>query len=118
MIRRGKSWGETQEIFNNGVVSINALTILRGGYCSEHKHIRKSNIFHVLSGRLEVYQWPEAFYGASPDVTVLGAGDSAVVEPDVWHKFRAIEETTCIEIYTLGFRGEDITRRTRGGIDA
>ena len=117
-MKQGKVWGETEEIFNNGVVSLNVLNIKRGGYCSEHQHSSKTNVFFVLSGRLEISQWPGSTEGEVPDVTVLEKGGSTRIPPGVWHKFRALEPTECLEYYLVLFSGPDITRRSRGGVEA
>ena len=117
-MKQGKVWGETEEIFNNGLLSLNVLNIKKGGFCSEHQHSSKTNIFFVLSGRLEVYQWPGGSEGESPDITVLGPGDSTAIEPGIWHKFQAAEDTACFEYYQIRFHGDDIIRRSHGGREA
>ena len=107
----------TEEIFNSGNVSVNVLQIRKGGYCSEHQHAKKSNLFHVISGALEVCLWPEG-PGGHPDTIVLEAGMRTFIPSGVWHKFRALADTACVEIYDVRLAGEDIVRRTKGGIDA
>src|SRR4030042_534928 len=114
-MKQGKVWGETEEIFNNGTISVNHLWIAKGGYCSEHQHSRKSNLFHVISGILEITQWPGSSEGEKPDVTILGPDQQAAVPVGIWHKFRALENTRCLEIYAVRFSDEDITRRNHGG---
>jgi len=116
MPKQGKVWGETEEVFNNGVLSVNSLWIAKGGFCSEHQHAQKTNVFYVISGALEIFQWPGSTEGEKPDVTVLGPGQQTIVPVGVWHKFQALENTRCLEIYTAWFRGPDITRRTHGGV--
>lgn len=116
MAKQGKVWGMTEEILNNGSISVNVLQIKRDGFCSEHQHSQKINMFHVISGRLEISQWNGCSEGEMADVTVLESGQSTIVPMGVWHMFRAIEDTLCIECYAVKFSGEDIIRRTRGGI--
>jgi len=111
MSKQGKIWGETEEIFNNGIVSVNHLKIKKGGHCSEHRHSKKSNIFFVISGNLVIEIWR----GVS-DETVVWPGESTTIEPGVYHKFRALTDVECLEIYEVRFDGEDIERRTVGGI--
>ncbi len=113
-MKQGKVWGETAEVYSDGAtLSIHWLAISKGGYSSEHIHEHKRNVFFVLKGRLEVIQWPAG--REIPDVTVLGPGDTTEVKPGIWHGFRAIETTDCIEVYSGRLIGADITRRTQGG---
>ena len=113
-MKQGKIWGETEEICNNGVVSIHFLKIKKGGYCSEHTHKYKSNLFFVIQGNLKISIWNSE--GTSDD-TVLWAGDSCEIEPGVYHKFKALTDVECIEVYETKLRGIDIERRSEGGIE-
>ena len=114
----GKVWGTTEDVFTDGdTVAAHLLHVQRGGYCSEHQHAHKANLFHVLSGRLEIERWPGGSgEGARPDVTVLGPGQSTAVETGVWHRFRAAEDTVCLEICHGALVGDDIQRRSQGGV--
>lgn len=114
MAKQGKVWGETEEIFNNGIVSVNHLKIKAGGYCSEHKHLKKSNQFFVLSGRLAVIIWNDEING---DETIIKPRESTTVPPGVFHKFWAVTNVECLEIYEVRFEDEDIERRTTGGME-
>ena len=111
MSKQGKIWGLTEEVFNNGIVSVNFLKIKKGGYCSEHKHVKKSNLFHVISGRLAIEIWRED----KKDETLLNPGESTVVEAGVYHKFWAVTNVQCLEIYQAELEKEDIERRSVGG---
>jgi len=115
MTKQGKIWGETEEIYNNGIVSINRLKIRKGGYCSEHCHARKANIFYVITGNLKLEIWRGADYSLK-DETVVWPGEQTTVEPGVYHKFEALTDVECLEIYETRLVGEDIERRTTGGI--
>ena len=112
MSKQGKVWGETEEIFNNGIISIHFLKINKGGYCSEHSHDFKSNIFFVIQGNLKISIWNQEKVS---DDTVLWAGESCEIPPKVFHKFEAMTDVDCLEIYETKLRGEDINRRTQGG---
>jgi len=112
-MKQGKVWGETEEIFNDGKVSVHHLWIKKGGYCSEHKHVKKSNLFYVISGQLEISIWREK----GVDKTIIGNGESSFVPPGVYHKFRAIYDTECLEIYEVRLESNDIDRRTIGGVE-
>lgn len=109
-MKQGKIWGQTEELFNNGVVSVNHLKIKKDGYCSEHRHARKSNLFFVITGNLMVEIWRNGV----KDETVVWAGESTTVPPGVWHRFRALTDVECLEIYEVKL-SEDIERRTEGG---
>jgi len=112
MPKSGKVWGETEEIFNNGIVSVNHLKIKKDGYCSEHYHRKKSNMFFIISGNLAVKIWKGE---GVTDETVIWPGESTTVEPGVYHQFRALTDVECLEIYSVELKGEDIDRRTQGG---
>ena len=112
-MRQGKNWGYTTEFFRNATMSAHHLEIRKGGYCSEHKHEHKYNSFYVVSGELEITIWRE---GEKPDITVIGPGQSTAVSPGFWHNFRGVTSVNCIEIYQVLLTGEDIERRTEGGL--
>lgn len=118
MGKQGKVWGETEEIFRSDTISINLLRIKKGGFCSEHYHHAKVNLFQILSGSLDVYQFPiGASEGEKPDRTRLRAGEATSIPTGVWHYFQAVEETVCLEIYSVRLVGEDIVRRSQGGVE-
>ena len=113
-MKQGKIWGETEEIFNNGIISVHHLKIKKGRFCSEHRHRFKSNIFFVLSGNLKLTIWTSE--DKEPDDTVVWQGESSEIPPGVYHKFTGLTDVECIEICETKLRGEDIERRTEGGI--
>jgi len=108
----GKIWGETVEFFRNAIVSAHHLSIKRGAWCSEHRHARKYNVFYVIDGKLEITIWRD---DDVKDITILTNGQSTAIPPDFFHKFYAIEDTECIEIYQVFLEDPDIERRTKGG---
>ena len=112
-MKKGKIWGDTQNVFSNGIVSVHFLNILKGGYCSEHQHAQKTNQFFVISGELEISIWQDK---KTIDKTILRAGQSTIIPFGMWHKFVALTDVECIEIYEVKFGGDDIERRTQGGI--
>jgi len=113
-MRQGKDWGSTTVFFRNSFVSAHHLEINEGGFCSEHFHRYKFNQFYVISGKLEITIWRE---NNVKDITVIGPGQSTVIPPGVWHKFKGLETTHCIEIYQVELREPDIERRTQGGME-
>jgi len=113
-MRQGKKWGYTTEFFRNAFVSGHHLEIKKNGICSEHRHAHKFNLFYVISGMLEITIWRE---NKIKDITVIGPGQSTAVPPGVWHSFKALEATECIELYQVLLLEPDIDRRTQGGIE-
>ena len=112
-MKQGKIWGETQELFNNGITAIHHLKIKKGGYCSEHRHKYKSNTFFVIAGNLVITIWTPK---GEQDETVVWPGETTEIPPGVFHKFRALTDVECLEIYEVKLRGEDIERRAEGGM--
>src|SRR3989304_3115412 len=108
--RKGKVWGTTALLYASRYVQAHLLEIKAGGFCSEHRHERKTNTFAVLSGRLEVRVWQDMTNDF--DATVLGPGEETVVSVGLFHQFRAIESTVCVEFYEAAEVDEDIHRRT------
>lgn len=118
MDQQGKVWGTTHCLFKSPFFSVHLLHVNKGGFCSEHRHERKLNHFHVLSGELAIHEWPGDLGQDQPDTTVLGQGESKSVPVGNWHSFTAREETVCLEIYEAAPVEEDIIRRTTGGMNA
>ena len=111
-IRQGKVWGYTTMLFQSQTVEVHYLEIKKGGYCSEHKH-EKINIFHVLSGKLQIKIWNDDKLINS---TILEAGQTTCAYKGLYHQFEALEDTKCIEIYQVFIQPDDIERRTEGGM--
>lgn len=112
MNKQGKVWGETTEIFNDQRVSIHYLSIKKGGYCSEHKHAWKTNLFFVIDGELMIRIWRR---GSQVDETILRPGDSIIIPTHVWHQFVGLTNCKCLELYETGLWQTDIERRVQGG---
>jgi mannose-6-phosphate isomerase-like protein (cupin superfamily) len=98
-------------------VTVDKMVIVPGGYCSEHRHAMKTNLFIVDSGELEIRCWPPG--GAAPESKVLRPGLSGLVPPGVWHQFRSSTGAHVTEICFIAVTGThldfDIERRTKGG---
>ncbi len=112
--KHGKDWGTTRRIHRGPVTELHHISARKGGYSSEHRHM-KFNLFYVLSGKLKVVIFREE--GRPPDATVLGPEEATTVPPGVWHKFIALEDTECIELYYTLLQEPDIERRTAGGME-
>jgi len=102
-----KIWGENKEIFVNDTCSINVLDILKSTVCSRHSHKSKYNLFYVLEGEVEI----DIFYNDyQPHVIKLLPGASFLVEPNLIHRFRGIEQSKVIEVMFVKYSAEDIVR--------
>jgi len=113
-MKKGKIWGTTELLFCNKNTAIHILNVKKDGYCSKHLHKCKTNIFYIISGNLKLSIWTNE---GIKDDTVLWQGEQTEIQPGVFHQFKALTDVTCLEIYEIKFRGEDITRETVGGFD-
>ena len=111
-----KIWGTTELIFAKNNTEVHRITVAAGGFCSEHVHQHKWNRFYVESGTLLVRR---SVSGGGSELDMfackLSAGQSFDVQPGVWHQFEAKEATIAYETYWVEL-GEDIERRTQGGV--
>ncbi len=116
MTRAGKVWGWTSPIWQGGGACANLIYVKAGGFCSEHRHAAKYNLFYNLSftGKLIVKIWQGDY--ELVDVTELGHNESLVVKPGLYHQFRADGDLKALEFYWGECREDDIERRTVGGV--
>jgi|TARA_R110002020_G_scaffold238255_4_gene450725 quercetin dioxygenase-like cupin family protein len=113
MAIQGKVWGKTQGIFKNSNFEIHRIEIKKGGYCSKHKHEYKFNAFYVENGKLKITIY-ETDYDLV-DETSVSTGELTTVKPGAYHKFEALEDTICYEIYWVELNHNDIKRENTGG---
>jgi quercetin dioxygenase-like cupin family protein len=113
MIKEGKIWGDTIELFNKNNVSIHRINAKKDHFCSKHKHDFKYNIFYVESGKLKIEHWQVDY--DLVDITILSAGESCSVPPKHYHRFTALEDTVAYEIYYVELLNNDISRIDCGG---
>jgi mannose-6-phosphate isomerase-like protein (cupin superfamily) len=112
---QGKVWGFTSPLFAKNNVAINYIELDKGGFCSKHKHIKKYNMFFVISGKLKVEIWKD--YGLV-DTTTLIKNTSTIVKPGEFHKFSVLEKNTkALEIYWTELQEDDIIRENVGGTE-
>lgn len=110
--RNGKVWGTTQCLFSGENSEFHIIEAKKGGYCSKHKHLHKYNRFFVLSGKLEITCW-----NSTEDKTILGPNEYTDVPPGVSHRFKALEDTICFEVYWTEKITTDIVREDNGGME-
>lgn len=109
---QGKQWGKTTKIFDNINIEIHKMDCLKDGYCSEHKHKHKYNMFHVVDGELKITEFLDKY----DDITYIKDGESCQVSPEIYHKFEVVKDTIALEIYWTELSASDIERRSSGGM--
>ena len=112
MIKQGKFWGSTSKIWSGNNSEVHRINILEGGYCSKHKHIHKYNLFYIEKGSLKIDVWKD---DNIIDTTILQPEETSIVEPGLFHRFTALQDTVALEIYWVELK-EDIIRVDHGGI--
>lgn len=110
----GKAWGCTETIYEDGHVCVNKIWAAKGGFCSVHKHIKKQNLFHIISGKLRIDVEKNGY--DLVDSTVIETGQSTIVPAGEYHQFVALEDSVALEIYFVDL-DEDIIRKSVGGSD-
>jgi mannose-6-phosphate isomerase-like protein (cupin superfamily) len=118
MIMKGKVWGDTSALFNKNNVEVHLINIKKGGFCSKHYHQHKYNLFIILEGKLKITEWHtnNKDQVTLEDITILQSGMSYYVNPLVYHRFEALEDTKALEIYWVELSESDIVREDQGGI--
>jgi quercetin dioxygenase-like cupin family protein len=111
----GKVWGTSTTVAAGQSWEVHHISVVPGGFCSDHRHIHKFNAFHVTRGDLHIKRWAKV--DEPPLVTTLGPGDTTVIEPGVVHRFEAGPDgCECIEVYYAESIGSDIVRYSGGGV--
>ena len=108
----GKVWGSSKTIKANSAVQLHRIEVIKGGFCSKHKHQTKCNGFFVESGKLNVTVWQPS---GLVDVTTLLAGDYTDVQAGFYHMFEALADTVAFELYFSEIQVNDIERENCGG---
>jgi mannose-6-phosphate isomerase-like protein (cupin superfamily) len=109
-----KPWGWTTLVFKTDTVEVWLAKIDAGGYCSVHCHEHKENLFHVVSGMIDVVIYDP--WKTEIRRHRIGGGDQLTVDRTVFHKFEAPEAATILEVYYTKLAiSEDIVRIITGG---
>lgn len=114
MQKQGKAWGWTACLIKRPSLHLHRIEVVKGGYCSTHKHLHRWNWFYVESGKLGVTEKKNGT--GTVDTTTLEAGDSCLVPPGNLHSFEALEDCVAFEAYWAELDGSDIERDSVGGI--
>lgn len=110
----GKTWGTTETLLQNSFVEFHRIDIKKGGYCSLHRHNFKFNTFYVIEGELEIEVHKNDY--DLIDTTLLKAGDLTTCNPGEFHRFKALTDVVCFEIYYPEALSTDIERKNVGGV--
>jgi len=113
MSKQGKVWGQTELLLETPFVEFHRIDIKAGGFCSLHKHSYKHNAFYVVEGELEIEVHKNDY--DLVDTTLLKAGDITICKPNEYHRFRALTDVVCFEVYYPEPLSADIQRKDVGG---
>jgi mannose-6-phosphate isomerase-like protein (cupin superfamily) len=113
-MKEGKIWGTTEPLIVNSSLEIHRIKIIKGGYCSLHKHQSKYNAFYVTSGKLVIERHKKDY--KLIDKTTLVDGQFTIVPPGEMHRFESEKETEALEIYWCELNHTDIIREDVGGL--
>jgi len=105
-----KVWGIRNRILLTSQTEIDLLTVKKDCFCSTHSHIEKINKFYVIKGCFEI----QTAFGTK----ILNSGESFSVEPPMVHRFKALEDSTVIELAYVKdgvIDPDDINRMKQGG---
>ena len=91
MLKYGKIWGETADIFTINNFSIKRLELKAGFRCSEHYHLYKDNMFYVEDGAILV-----SFDGKEKKII---SNDGIIIGNGSKHFFTALQNSVVYEIY-------------------
>jgi len=114
MRTQGKIWGKTQEIFKNSNFELHRIEAKKGGYCSKHQHKHKFNTFYIEQGKLKITVYENDY--DLIDETIVSTGELTIAKPGTYHRFEALEDTICYEIYWVELNHNDIEREDMGGV--
>ena len=112
-----KKWG-TEEIIVNSTYCGKRLTVMPGCSCSIHYHIKKTETFFVLDGRLSLELYG-AYCAGNPlepiGCKVLRPGRSLTINPLTPHRFWAYSEPVRFMEFSTTDAAEDSIRLLESG---
>ncbi len=121
-----KCWGRVRHLFDHPGAAISHLETTQGHRCSCHFHHHRSNLFHVISGEIEIVHFLPASAGDDTGAhsvrqVKVCPNQQYVVPCRHVHWFRVLESGEVIELYWRCNSGDvaisDIVRYDAGGED-
>lgn len=112
-----KKWG-TEEIIVNGDYCGKRLTVMPGYACSIHYHLKKTETFFVLDGRLSLELYKPYCTGIQAEpigCKILRAGRSMTIDPLTPHRFWAYREPVRFMEFSTTDADEDSIRLLESG---
>lgn len=115
-----KPWGKNWPTHLNEYTHSEYLEIDAGGFSSQHKHEKKTNVFIVHSGELELRWWSGLPCDSDFTVGLLSERQVHVFQPGIVHQFIARSFVVVSEVYTQVSDGaidrNDIVRFSENGV--
>ena len=112
-----KVWG-TEVILTNRPEYCSKIMLLKKGYqCSLHRHIRKTETFFILQGRIGVESCiPTENYQVELLSIELAPGDPFHVWPGMWHRFWQVGDEPAVMLEVSSTHSdEDVERLEPSG---
>ena len=115
-----KGWGWERWIVNKQEYCGKILNLAKDRKCSIHYHIKKDEVFYVLSGKVLMRYHDQADkmveleklglgeLSDHMDHVILDAGDNFYVPPGRIHQFFGLEDSTILEISTFHCENDSI----------
>jgi mannose-6-phosphate isomerase-like protein (cupin superfamily) len=92
-----KCWGRTKRLWLSDLShsTKHILEMKANTFCSYHFHRTRSNVFHVISGKVRVV----CTRGVDIKQTVMSKNDTMTIPSQVSHQFQVIEDSLMVEDY-------------------
>jgi mannose-6-phosphate isomerase-like protein (cupin superfamily) len=113
--RAMKGWGREDWLLNDAEsnMCVKILTLESRKACSFHFHIKKSEIFFIISGDMD-FEWKDTETGHNQQMA-LRPGDSVYVPPGCPHRFSTINERGCVFLEASTFHEDSDSYRIAPG---
>ena len=101
--------GEIWDLCNEQISHVGMITSRAGVSRANHYHKQSVQYTYILSGKFEVTFFP---VNAQQDAekVLIREGDLIEIPPGIVHRFKAIEDSTMIEMGTLSRQGDGYER--------
>lgn len=116
-----KPWGMFSRLYQDQFLIVDHIKAKRGGFSSIHYHERKTNLFVVERGMLQVSTYIRSALDSNEvikqGIATLLPGYEFVVMPGMLHQFLALEDSWAYEVYWGAMIDpDDIVRLSQNGI--